>query len=115
MEQNQVVTILESLANGIDPVTGTACNDVFTAPAVACALATAADQLKRNSHPATGARWTVEEDAVLCREFDEGVTVTEIATRHGRTPSAITLRLVKLGRIDAATVRVRQRGAIAPS
>lgn len=115
MEQSQVVTILESLASGIDPITGTACNSVFTAPDVIVALSMAADQLKRRSHPAAGARWTVDEDAVLCREFDEGVPVAEIAKRHGRTASAITLRLVKLGRIDAETIRLRQRGATPPS
>jgi hypothetical protein len=115
MEQSQVITILESLANGIDPITGATCNDVFATPDVVRALSTAADQLKNKHHPAAGARWTDEEDAALCREFDTAMSVPDIAKLHGRTNSAITLRLVKLGRIDADTVRVRERGAKLPS
>lgn len=119
MEQNQVVTILESLANGIDPTTGAACHDAFATPDVIRALFIAAGQLKgepaitppRKSPPAAaGARWTDEEDLVLCEEFDHGIALSEIATRHGRTKGAITSRLVKLGRIDPAMVKVRDRG-----
>ncbi|HEX7152914.1 MAG TPA: hypothetical protein VF618_15610 [Thermoanaerobaculia bacterium] len=60
---------------------------------------------------AAGKRWTDDEDARLCRAFDDGVPVGELAARHGRTNAAITLRLVKLGRIDPSEVQWRDRGA----
>lgn len=101
MEQTQAVTILESLANGAE------------APDVVSALRLAVDTLKRKPQPAAaGARWTSEEDAQLCSEYDGGTPVPEIASLHDRTKTAITLRLVKLGRIDPETVRVRDRGAM---
>ena len=58
-----------------------------------------------------GTPWSAEEDARLCREFDAGMTTAQIALQHGRTSGAITSRLVKLGRIDPATVKSRDRGA----
>ncbi|HEV7766016.1 MAG TPA: hypothetical protein VGQ76_13510 [Thermoanaerobaculia bacterium] len=118
MAQNQVVTILESLANGVDPTTGASAHDVFATPDVIRALFIAAGQLRgeppiasRKSQPAAaGQRWTDDEDAVVCCEFDHGVALSEIATRHGRTKGAITSRLVKLGRTDPESVKVRDRG-----
>ena len=113
MEQNQVVTILESLASGIDPTTGATCHDAFAAPDVVRALTIAAERLKaspaRPTPASAGARWTDDEDSLVCREFDEGTTLAEIARRHLRSVGAITLRLVKLGRLDAQGVRVRER------
>jgi hypothetical protein len=123
MERSQVITVLESLASGVDPTTGVVSHEVFAAPNVIRALFVAADLLKRTPAPATatqkqqppaaGARWTSDEDAVLAREFDQGTSIAEIASRHSRTRGAITSRLVKLGRIDASTVRLRDRGAAA--
>ena len=123
MERSQVITVLESLASGVDPTTGTVSHEVFAAPNVIRALFVAADLLKRppapapatttqkQQPPAAGARWTADEDAVLAREFDQGTSIAEIASRHSRTRGAITSRLVKLGRIDASSVRLRDRGA----
>jgi hypothetical protein len=39
------------------------------------------------------------------------MTTAQIALQHGRTSGAITTRLVKLGRIDPAMVKSRDRGA----
>jgi len=122
MERSQVITVLESLASGVDPTTGVVSHEVFAAPNVIRALFVAADLLKRTpapaatgtqkqQPPAAGARWTSDEDAVLAREFDQGTSIAEIASRHSRTRGAITSRLVKLGRIDASSVRLRDRGA----
>lgn len=119
MERNQVITVLESLASGVDPTTGAVSHEVFAAPNVIRALFVAADLLKqtpapttaqKQQPPAAGARWTADEDAALAREFDQGTSIAEIASRHNRTRGAITSRLVKLGRIDAASVRLRDRG-----
>ena len=121
MERSQVITVLESLASGVDPTTGVVSHEVFAAPNVIRALFVAADLLKqtpapakatqKQQPPAAGTPWTADEDAVLAREFDQGTSIAEIASRHSRSRGAITSRLVKLGRIDANSVRLRDRGA----
>jgi hypothetical protein len=123
MERNQVLTTLDSLANGLDPTTGARIpHDLFASPDVIRALFTAASLLRSadgeetpapraGSRPtAAGQRWTEQEDALLCHAFDGGTPVADIARQHGRTKGAITLRLVKLGRIDPETVKTRERG-----
>jgi hypothetical protein len=98
MERDQVISILEALAEGQPP---------FVTEALT--IATAA---MRKARPASaGARWTEEEDVRLCTEFDGGMAVREIARKHGRTPGAITSRLVRLGRLEAGAVVSRDRGA----
>ena len=120
MEIERVVSILDSLAAGMDPATGTAIPmDTFHSPDVIRALFAASSALKdgpprtRPRAGAAGTRWSEDEDLQLCRDFDEGVPVDELARDHGRSRAAITLRLVKLGRLDPATVRVRERGMAA--
>lgn len=101
MQVEQVVSILDSLAAGASP-------ESFGSDAQQ-AISTAAALLK--SRPAAaGARWTDEEDARLVGEFDGGTAVPELARLHGRSRAAITLRLVKLGKLDEASVKVRGRG-----
>lgn len=124
MELQRVVTIVESLAAGVDPETGTNIpNAVFHTPDVIRALVAAAALLRergdtpsattpnRNRPAAAGQRWSDEEDSLLCHSFDGGTAIADLARQHGRSAAAITLRLVKLGRIDPATVKVRERGA----
>ena len=99
MERDQVITVLESLAEGQPPF-------------VVEALTTAANVLRKQDRPtAAGARWTAEEDAMLGAEFDGGAAIREIARKHGRTIGAITMRLVKLGRLDPGAVTSRDRDA----
>lgn len=99
MQRDEVISILESLAHG-------------QPPAVMEALMTATNVLRKSPRPeAAGQRWTEEEDVLLCREFDEGRPIAELAQRRGRSRGAITMRLVKLGRLDASTVATRERGA----
>lgn len=124
MQIQQVISILDSVAAGVDPKTGELIpNDVFHSPDVIRAFFTAANALRTNataapiaavavskSRPqAAGARWTEQEDTLLCDEFDGGVPVAEIARLHGRTTGAINSRLVKLGKVDPETVNVRER------
>jgi hypothetical protein len=113
MELQRVVTIVESLAAGVDPETGASLpHEVFRTPDVVRALSEAATLLKGRPRPAAaGQRWTEEEDSLLCHAFDGGTAVPEIARQHGRSTAAITLRLVKLGRIDADSVKVRARAS----
>lgn len=119
MDRQQVVSIVDSLANGLDPTTGAGIpHDLFHSPDVVRALFTAAnllrgpDSVPSPSRPGSaGARWTEQEDALLCHAFDGGTPIGDIARQHGRTKGAITSRLVKLGRIDPDTVKTRERGA----
>lgn len=114
MDRQQVITVLESLAHGIDPASGSPIPlDAFHS---ADALFTASSLLKSARTPntkfaAAGAPWTKEEDEQLCGEFDASMTPAQIALKHGRSSGAITSRLAKLGKIDPATVKSRDRGA----
>src|SRR5688572_18927328 len=126
MDRQQVITILDSLADGIDPSTGSRIpyEAFHTADAVR-ALFAASALLKSEGGPrkqaggsrnttaftSAGTAWSAEEDARLSHEFDSGMTVAQIALQHGRTSGAITSRLVKIGRLDPSTVKVRDRGA----
>ena len=126
MEKTQVASILRSLASGVDPTSNRAANEVFAQPDVIRALFIAAELVEevsgangggahtseeqRAARPAAaGVRWTDDEDARLCRQFDDGLAISEIAAQHGRTRGAITSRLVKLGRLDPESVRPRER------
>jgi hypothetical protein len=120
MQLEHVVSILEALANGVDPMTDTQIpNDTFRSPEVIRALFSATAMLQqREARPrpaAAGARWTDEEDAEVCREYDAGVSFMEIARRHNRTSGGIMSRLVKLERIDADTLSPRIRDRVQTS
>ena len=125
MERQEVIAVLESLANGIDPGTGARIpHEAFHTADTVRALFAASSLLKAADAPApvkrrrgttrltsAGEPWSAEEDARLCHEFDSGMTISQIALQHGRSSGAITSRLVKVGRIDPATVKSRDRGA----
>jgi hypothetical protein len=126
MEKQEVITVLESLANGIDPATGAQIPyEAFHTAGAVRALFAATSLLKEADGPrgrnartgaklaSAGAPWSADEDARLASEFDAGLTVAQMALAHGRSSSAITLRLVKLGRIEATAVKSRERGAAA--
>jgi glutathione S-transferase len=110
MELFESLKILQALADGADPETG----EVFPAdspyqrPQVVRALMTAVRALERQQERERRARrlpenagksWDREEDEQLCREFDSGISVKDLAAHHGRTEGAIQSRLVKFGKI----------------
>lgn len=118
MERHEVIAVLESLANGVDPATGQnipldMSQGTLDALSIAGALLKE-DEIRRPrrnpTFPAAGAPWTEEEDQRLLAEHDSGMTAAQMALAHGRTSNSITLRLIKLGRIDPATAKVRKRG-----
>jgi hypothetical protein len=126
MQRDTVIHYVESLASGIDPTSGAPIPlETFRSTDVVRALFTAAQWLRGERPPgetspattrtgrplAAGARWTDEEDDRLVLAFEAGMPVRDLARQHGRTQSAITLRLVKLGRIDPSRVTQRERGA----
>ncbi|HEY0372406.1 MAG TPA: hypothetical protein VGD79_10415 [Thermoanaerobaculia bacterium] len=89
MQRDQVISILESLTEGQPEF-------------VVEALTIAVGALRKEPRPAAaGQPWTEEEDAQLCAELDAGMPIREIAEKHGRSRNAITLRLVKWGRVGA--------------
>lgn len=121
METEHIISILEPLANGVDPTTDTdLSHPLFRSPDVTRALAIAASRLQMQSATVTtppskqrpasgGTRWTSEEDARICAEYDEGASFTEMARRHARSTGAIMSRLAKLGRIDPDNLAPRSR------
>ncbi len=117
MDRQQVIGVLESLANGTDPSTGARIpSETFNSADTVRALFTAASLLKgarggNTKFVSAGAPWSSEEDTRLTGEFDGGMSIAQIALQHGRTSGAITSRLVKLGKIDPASVKSRDRGA----
>src|SRR4030042_4022788 len=113
MDYNTALKIIQTLSNGIDPVTG----EVFPADSpyqnaqTVRALFTAVDALeraikrnsKRKSFPLperAGKSWDKTESDFLIQKFDEGTTIVELAKVHKRTPVAIESQLVKLGKIE---------------
>lgn len=46
-----------------------------------------------------GLPWTIEEDRVLCRMFDEGYAVIKMCEKLQRSKEALAARLVRLGKI----------------
>lgn len=110
MQIPEALTILGALADGADPDTGEvfSSENVCQRPQVLRALTTAIRALERQQErerrirflPAnTGKAWDKTEQEQLCRDFDAGTSIRELASRHNRTQSAIQSRLVKLGRI----------------
>jgi hypothetical protein len=110
MQIAEALKILHALADGADPSTG----EVFSSqspyqhPQTVRALMTAVQvmeqQQKRERRVAflpgnTGKAWDKTEQEQLCRDFDAGISIKELASRHGRTLGAIQSRLIKLGRI----------------
>ena len=116
MERQAVITVLESLANGIDPSTGARIPhesfhsaDTVRALFAAASLLKAPDRTTRGNTRFTsaGEPWSKDEDARLASEFDGGMTIAQIALQHGRTSAAITSRLTKLGKIEPPGAKVR--------
>lgn len=112
MEQAQALTVVRSLANGVDPETGEVfpADSAYQRPLVVRALYEAAAALERMERferrkaqmPAkTGEPWTEDEDRKLLSGFDAGRALQELAAAHERTMGAVRARLLKYGRINA--------------
>lgn len=115
MQIPKALKILEALADGADPATGEvfSSENVCQRPQVLRALTTAIRALDRQQererriHPMArnaGKAWNKTEQEQLCRDFDAGTSIKELASRHSRTRGAIQSRLVKLGRIKLPSI-----------
>lgn len=112
MNPSEALTVVRSLANGVDPGTGEAfgADSVYQRADIVRALFVAANALERSERfsrrrddlPAkAGQPWTEDEDRKLLASFDAGRGLQELAAAHERTQTGIRARLVKYGRLAA--------------
>ena len=110
MELQIARQIIDTLAQGIHPVTGEVLpeDSPYNAPpviralhAVSRALELPAGAPSRKQPPNAGKPWSAAEDAALETAFDARIGLKQMAQELGRTPFAVEQRLVKLGRIAA--------------
>lgn len=113
MELQIARQIIDTLAQGIHPVTGEAMPDdsPYNAPPVIRALhavsralercsAELTDRPARQERPNNGGKgWSRREDAALEASFDAEIRVKDIARELGRTALDVERRLVHLGKI----------------
>ncbi len=112
MELQTAREIIDTLAQGIHPVTGEAMpeDSPYNAPPVIRALFAVSQALdtagaaparparpRREAPPNTGKPWSPEDDGQLRAGFDAGTPTKDLAAALGRTRWAIESRLVKLG------------------
>jgi hypothetical protein len=112
MKQPRARQILQSLIQGVDPVTGeelpreTVLQHAEVLRALLAGLSalelTAARAQRRAQLPDNvGQAWTTDEESRLVAEFRSGESPVAMAHKHGRTLRAIEARLEKLGLITA--------------
>ena len=112
MTQTRARQILQSLIQGLDPVTReelpqeTVLHHADVLRALLTGLTaleqTAARAQRRSQLPDNvGQAWTTEEESRLVAAFKGGDSAIAIARQHGRTLRAIEARLEKLGLITA--------------
>ena len=112
MQQARARQILQSLIQGIDPVTGeelpheTVLQHADVLRALLAGLhaleqTTARAQRRAQLPDNVGQAWTTEEESRLVTAFKKGDSPVVIAREHGRTLRAIEARLEKLGLITA--------------
>jgi hypothetical protein len=128
MELQQARAILQTLAQGIHPVTGVLmdADSPYNEPSVIRALfavdqalastdrAPAKAPVQRRVGPANqGKPWSADDDAKLDAAFVAGADLKPLADELGRTTFALEARLVKLGRLPARSGMRFATGAVA--
>ena len=112
MTQTRARQILQSLIQGVDPVSGeelpheTVLQHAEVLRALLAGLSaleqtTARAQRRAQLPDNVGQTWTTEEEGKLVAAFKRGDSAVTIARQHGRTLRAIEARLEKLGLITA--------------
>ena len=119
MELQIARQIIDTLAQGIHPVTGEAMpeDSPYNAPPVIRALHVVSRALdgaggdspgapvprpRAARPPNAGKPWSPQEDSALEVAFDAGIPVKQVAQELGRTAFGVEQRLVKLGKIAPA-------------
>jgi hypothetical protein len=107
MELQSARQIIDTLAQGIHPVTGEVIPDdsPYSAAPVLRALFTASKVLgetrARRALPAnTGKPWSAQDDGFLLERFTADADLKELARELERSTYAVQARLVKLGRLE---------------
>lgn len=120
MELQTAQQIIDTLAQGIHPVTGEAMpeDSPYNAPPVIRALFAVSQALQgqpirqRREQPSNaGKAWRGEEDATLASAFDAGTELKQLAADLGRTAFAVETRLIKLGKLPVRVGRFGATGA----
>jgi len=112
MQQTRARQILQSLIQGIDPVTTeelpreTVLQQADVLRALLAGVSALEQAVARSQRRAqlpdnVGRAWTTEEEGRLVSTFKKGDSVVAIARQHGRTLRAIEARLEKMGLITA--------------
>ncbi len=123
MEKQTAAHILQTLALGIDPHSGTAfpADSPYQHPDTVRALFQALQALNAAPPPGpnrsptpvnAGKPWAEDEDKTLVERFDAGQSLAELAQEHGRSRAAIQARLVRLGKIEPTADLPRFRSAL---
>ena len=112
MELQAARQIIDTLAQGVHPVTGEVMpeDSPYNAPPVIRALfavsnaldgasPTTAPKPRRELPANAGKAWLPEEDGKLESAFAAGIDLKEIAKELGRTDFAVESRLVKMGKL----------------
>ena len=111
MELQAARQIIDTLAQGIHPVTGEVMpeDSPYNAPPVIRALFAVSQALdgqaappakpRRELPPNAGKPWAPQEDGKLESAFAAGIDLRDIAQELGRTSWAVEARLVKLGKL----------------
>ncbi len=109
METAEALRIIEALSDGLDPHTGEVFppDSPYQNPQTVKALLAAKSALERAQRSEerrralpkrAGQPWDEKENALLIKEFEQGIPVKELASKHKRTIWAIESRLIKSGR-----------------
>jgi hypothetical protein len=114
MELQAARQIIDTLAQGVHPVTGEVMPDdsPYNAPPVIRALVAASRALQgkpkapdrtervvRVQPSNQGKPWSAEDDARLEAAYAEGIELKLVAQELGRSPFGVESRLVKLGKL----------------
>jgi len=106
MELQSAREIIDTLAQGVHPVTGEVMpeDSPYNAPPVIRALFAVSQALgqrkpRREPPPNAGKPWSAQEDSQLQAAFSADADIGRLAREMGRTRFAVESRLVKLGRL----------------
>ncbi|MDB5914359.1 MAG: hypothetical protein JWP22_3034 [Ramlibacter sp.] len=117
MELQIARQMIDTLAQGIHPVTGEAMpeDSPYNAPPVIRALHAVSRALEAAAAnagapepprprraalpPNAGKAWSPQEDSALEIAFDAGIPVKQVAQELGRTVFAVEQRLIKIGKV----------------
>ena len=132
MQLDRAKEIIQALADGVDPFTGETfpADGPYQRADTVRALYTALEALEGKgvakkvkeprpvdpNKPHAGGKWTPEEEERLREEYTaNNGSIKDIAKAHGRTPGAISSRLVKLGIIEDKPANRTGAGNTPPS